>query len=72
MMSHTEITRLQDLSNGLKDHMMAKVGSLDASCLEADGDLDKLREHLMQYGNKIQDFHMSLEQWHSERGKIST
>ncbi|KAF9370361.1 hypothetical protein CPB97_002807 [Podila verticillata] len=65
-----EITRLKDLSIGLKDSMMAKVGSLDANCLEADGDLDKLREHLMQYGNKVQDFHMSLEQWHSERDTL--
>ncbi|KFH70388.1 hypothetical protein MVEG_03238 [Podila verticillata NRRL 6337] len=62
-----EITRQQDLSIRLKDSMMAKVGSLDASCLGANGDLDKLREHLMQYGNKVRDFQMSLERWHSER-----
>lgn len=71
-MSHKEITRLQDLSNGLKDTTMAKVVSLDASCSEADGDLDKLRENLMQYGNEVQDFRVSLEQWHSERGKMFT
>lgn len=65
-----EITRLQDLSNGLKDSTMEKVGSLKASCLEADGQLGKLREHLIQYEGIIQDCHMSLEQWHSERGNI--
>ncbi|KAF8930444.1 hypothetical protein BGZ52_001099, partial [Haplosporangium bisporale] len=65
-----EITRQQDLSIRLKDSMMAKVGSLDASCLGANGDLDKLREHLMQYGNKVRDFQMSLERWHSERDTL--
>ncbi|KAG0026267.1 hypothetical protein BGZ82_009555 [Podila clonocystis] len=62
-----EITHLQDMSSGLKDSTVEKVGSLKASCLEADGDLEKLREHLMQYGVDIQDYRMSLEQWQSER-----
>lgn len=47
---------------------MEKVGSLKASCLEANGELDKFRERLMQYGDDIQDNRMSLEQWQSERG----
>ncbi|KAG0024584.1 hypothetical protein BGZ81_007643 [Podila clonocystis] len=62
-----EITRLQNVSSGLKDSTVEKVGSLKASCLEADSDLKKIREHLMQYGVEIQDYRISLEQWQSER-----
>ncbi|KAF9305266.1 hypothetical protein BGZ74_010790 [Mortierella antarctica] len=67
-----EITRVQDQSNGLKDTTMEKVGSLKASCLEANGELDKFRERLMQYGDDIQDNRMSLEQWQSERAIENT
>ncbi|KAG0091201.1 hypothetical protein BGZ93_008951, partial [Podila epicladia] len=67
-----EIMHLQDRRNGLKDSTMEKVGSLKASCLEANGELDKFREHLVQYGDDIQDSRMSLEQWQSERDTLQT